>query len=491
MSKFQPVTFFDRRSARALSGQAAQYQLMPFKFTELDNARFVLTNAAGEYLVLPKDQVRAFANHELSASTDAYIDLRSHHFLTDANTSVASDLLAIMLRTRYERLANFTGLHIFVVTLRCEHSCPYCQVSRQSEDSAAFDMTQAQASAAIDLALRSPAEAIKLEFQGGEPLLNFPLIQYVVREAKSRNAGRKTLGFVIATNLAIISDEVLQFCKEHEVHISTSLDGPKELHNKNRPRPARDSYERVISGLERARDAIGKANVSALMTTTEASLSQVEAIIDEYLAHDFKGIFLRPLSPYGFAIKTKSYRAYGVQRWLEFYKKGLDYVIEMNRKGIEFREFYAATILKKMLTFDDPGYVDLMSPAGIALGAIVYNYDGAVFASDEARMLAEMGDNKFRLGNVLKNSYEEIFLNETLLTAIEDSFAQSAPMCSDCAFEPYCGADPVQHWGLQQDFLGRKPESEFCNRNMAIFKHLISLMESDPFVKRLFTRWAQ
>ncbi|CAN7740224.1 His-Xaa-Ser system radical SAM maturase HxsB [Variovorax sp. LjRoot178] len=491
MSKFQPIAFYDRNARSAAADGIAPYQLMPFKFTELDEQRFVLTNLAGEYLVLPKNDVYEFANHRLAASTEAYVDLRSYQFLTDAHTSVASDLLALKLRTRYARLADFTGLHIFVVTLRCEHSCPYCQVSRQSQDSGAFDMTEEEANAAIGLALRSPAEAIKIEFQGGEPLLNFPLIKHIVHEAKFRNAGRKSIGFVIATNLAIVSDEVLDFCRDHEVHISTSLDGPKELHNKNRPRPGRDSYERVIDGIQRARDALGKTNVSALMTTTEASLTQVEAIIDEYLSHDFKGIFLRPLSPYGFAIKTKSYRAYGVERWLEFYKKGLQYIIELNRRGIEFREFYAATVLKKMLTFDDPGYVDLMSPAGIAVGAIVYNYDGAVFASDEARMLAEMGDSKFRLGNVLENSYEEIFLHETLLSALEESFSQSAPMCADCAYEPYCGADPVQHWGLHKDFVGRKPESEFCTRNMAIFKHLISLMESDPYVKRLFTSWAQ
>ena len=44
------------------------------------------------------------------------------------------------------------------------------------------------------------------------------------------------------------------------------------------------------------------------------------------------------------------------------------------------------------------GYVDLRSPAGIGLGALVYNYDGKVFASDEGRMLAEMGDRTFELG---------------------------------------------------------------------------------------------
>ena len=102
MSKFQPITFFDRRQgatgtdAASASKQGAAtngYQLMPFKFTELDADRFVMTNIAGEYLVLPKQQVREFADHTLSTSSDAYIDLRSYHFLIDANTSIAPDLL--------------------------------------------------------------------------------------------------------------------------------------------------------------------------------------------------------------------------------------------------------------------------------------------------------------------------------------------------------------------------------------------------------------
>jgi uncharacterized protein len=42
------------------------------------------------------------------------------------------------------------------------------------------------------------------------------------------------------------------------------------------------------------------------MTTTEASLNRVEDIIDEYLRLDLDGIFLRPLSPYGFAVKPSN-----------------------------------------------------------------------------------------------------------------------------------------------------------------------------------------
>jgi radical SAM protein with 4Fe4S-binding SPASM domain len=226
------------------------------------------------------------------------------------------------------------------------------------------------------------------------------------------------------------------------------------------------------------------------MTTTKASLPRVRDIIDEYVGLGFHSIFLRPLSPYGFAVKTKWIAAYDTDEWLDFYFEGLDYIIDLNRNGLEFSEFFASTILAKMLTPFEPGFVDLRSPAGLGVAGVIYNYDGDVYASDEGRMLAEMGDKTFRLGNVHDNSYNEIFLSDALLDPLEQSFAASVPMCSDCAFEPFCGADPVFHHATQGDFIGRKPDSLFCSRNMSIFRRLITMMREDEEVRRLFLRWA-
>ena len=482
MSKFQSIEFYRR-------GRDAQYSLLPFRFTELDDGHYVLTNLAGEFLTIPKPALAAIVHHELEPSSPLYTELLARQFLTDRAASIAPDLLAIKLRTRYQQLAEFTRLHIFVVTLRCEHSCHYCQVSRRSQDKLTFDMSRETASAAIDLALRSPAGSIKIEFQGGEPLLNFSLVTYIVTEVERRNSG-KNVCFVIATNLALIDDEILDFCATHSILVSTSLDGPRDLHNRNRPRPGGDSYERTIRGINLVRGRLGRDRVSALMTTTEASLTRARDIVDEYLAQGFTDIFFRPVAPYGFAIKTKSYAAYPVERWLDFYKEGLDYIIHLNKGGIPFRECYASIVLKKMFASDDPGYVDLMSPAGIGIAGVVYNYDGGVYASDESRMLAEMGDTTFKLGQIGVNTYREIFTSPKLLDPLEESFAYSAPMCNDCAFEPYCGADPVFHYSRYRDYVGRKPESEFCRRNMAIFRHLIRRMEEDALVRQLFVRWA-
>lgn len=450
----------------------------------------MLTNEVGEFTFLPSSKLEDVVQKRLDPADQAYADLRARHIIMEPGDEASLELLALKKRTKLKNLANFTNLHLFVVTLRCDHSCQYCQVSRQSENKAAFDMTPETADRALDIVFRSPNPAIKIEFQGGEPLLNFSLIRYVVEHAKERNRieGR-LLQFVITTTLALLTPEILNFCSEHQIFLSSSLDGPADLHNRNRPRPGKDSHARFVAGLQQARDKLGYDSVSALMTTSPASLTRVKDIVDEYLTHGFDGIFLRHLSPYGFAIKTKSYQSYNAERWLEFYREGMDYILELNKQGTHFVEHFSSLMLTKMLTSREPGFVDLMNPSGAGIAAVLFNYDGDVYASDEARMLKEMGDTSFRLGNLYQNSYEELFTSEALLNALDDSFTSSAPMCSQCAFESWCGADPVFHHAMFGDVLGRKPESEFCSRIMGVTKYLLEKIKWDPQAKKIFMRW--
>jgi His-Xaa-Ser system radical SAM maturase HxsB len=302
-------------------------------------------------------------------------------------------------------------------------------VSRQSADKSRYDMSEETAQRALMIAFDSPSGRIKIEFQGGEPLLNFALIEKIVLAAETMApAAGKKIDFVIASNLALLTDEHLAFCKAHKVLLSTSLDGPADLHNKNRPRPGGNSHELVVKGIKRAQEILGSDRVGALMTTTESSLGRVTEIVDEYLRLGLDGIFLRPLSPYGFAVKTKQFHRYDAKRWLNFYVRGLRYILNINRAGQHFPEFYSALILRRMLTDRPIGYVDLRSPAGIGLGALVYNYDGRVFASDEGRMLAEMGDDTFVLGHVHNDSYRSLILSDKLVHLVAASLTLRARM---------------------------------------------------------------
>lgn len=483
MARFSPAQEFQSASS--------PIQLLPFRFERTAVGRYLVSNIVGEFVSLSGDEFERLVELQLAPGDELYDKAYASHLISRAGQTAQLQLLAMRLRSRMAFLREPSALHLFVVTLRCEHSCPYCQVSRQSSDRSRFDMSEEIAQRALAIALQSPAPLIKIEFQGGEPLLNFPLIAKIVEAAniEGPRAG-KELQFVIASNLALLNDDILAFCKANGILLSTSLDGPADLHNKNRPRPGGNSYELAVKGIKRAQDVLGKDRVGALMTTTERSLGRAEEIIDEYLTLGLGGIFLRPLSPYGFAVKTKQVQKYDANGWLDFYRHGLRYILDLNRSGTPFVEFYTALVLARMLTDRPTGYVDLRSPAGIGLGALVYNYDGRVFASDEGRMLAEMGDDTFVLGNVADATYRSLVTSDKLIELVGASLSQCAPECHGCVYESCCGADPVYHHATQHDAVGIKPLSGFCARQKGVMGTVIDLLHRSPEDAVILRRWS-
>ena len=66
------------------------------------------------------------------------------------------------------------------------------------------------------------------------------------------------------------------------------------------------------------------------MTTTKASLGRAAEIIDTYAELGLRGVFLRPVSPYGFALRGPRRRELRCGRWLEFYERAVDPIVELD-----------------------------------------------------------------------------------------------------------------------------------------------------------------
>jgi His-Xaa-Ser system radical SAM maturase HxsB len=466
------------------------YSLLPFRFLRIDDHE-CLVNECGEYVFVPLGTAARVVHRQIDSESALYADLCAKQFISDGRYKADLDLLATKVRSKRRNALGPTQLHIFVVTLRCDHSCHYCQVSRRSASSHEFDMNEHTANRAVDVMLESPAQHLTVELQGGEPTLAPQRIEHIVTTARDKaSASGKSLSFVVTTNLANLTPELLTLFRNEGVHVSTSLDGPAFIHNANRPRPGANSYDLVCDGIERCRAELGPASVSALMTTTQLSLRHPLEIVDEYVRRSLHTIFLRPLSPYGFATKTAARTGYSGSEYLPFFKAALDRIIEVNLNGYSLTEVYSRIVLTKILTPVGTGYVDLQSPACAGFGVLVYNYDGDVYLSDEGRMLAEMGDRTMRIGNVRNHSRRDLLRSSHFASMVEAWCNESLPGCSDCAFQLYCGADPVFNHATQGDIVGHRPSSEFCKRNMAIISHLLHLIETgSDDVRRILWNW--
>ncbi|GEP96121.1 His-Xaa-Ser system radical SAM maturase HxsB [Chitinophaga cymbidii] len=486
--KTRKFNAFDCYASEHTSG----YFLLPFRFHEITSEREVLVNEIGDFLVVQKGTAERIVKREISLDNDPelYGDLIANFFISPTPVPGLLDVISTRYRTKKSFLDSFTSLHIFVISLRCEHTCHYCQVSRVTAEKHKYDMSESHIDIGINLMMQSPSPFVTMEFQGGEALLAFENIKYAIeRTKKEALIYGKTVTYVICTNLAPLTDEILEYCKENKVFISTSLDGPEFIHNQNRHKPGANSYRLAVDGISKCRSILGEENVSALLTTTKLSLQYPCEIVEEYVKLGFRNIFLRPISPYGFATRGESKNKYDTLVFLDFYKKALHRIIEYNIAGYFIREDYTTIILKKMLTPFPVGYVDLQSPAGLINNVIVFNYDGSIYASDEARMLAEMNDFTFHLGSLDINSYNEVFYGSKSDVLAEVFANEALAGCSDCAFQSYCGADPVHNYTTQHDLYGYRPSSTFCQRNMEIIRYIIELMDSDKRIERIFRNW--
>ena len=478
--------------AAAEGSRTANYKLLPFRFARLpgEGDAVLVTSEAGEFAFLTPVDFQDLANRH-PIPLNLADDLEAIHVIRRGELDLPVRLLATKLRTRKSFLRSGPKLHIFVVTLSCDHSCRYCQVSRSMETGGRFEMSAETAAAAVNRLFEAPGEDLTIEFQGGEPLLAFDRIQQIVELVVQRNATeQRRVIFTITSTLHHLTDEILSFLKTHDFHVSTSVDGPAALHNVNRPLPARNSYELTVRGISRVREALGVDRLCALTTLTSSSLECPEAIIDEYVRLGFRSIFLRPLSPFGFAAKTGSRIGYSTKQFLAFYKKALDHILHLNREGTPIVEVYTSILLSSMLTAFPTGYVDLRSPVGAGFGAMVYNYDGGVYASDEGRMLAEMGNEALRLG-LVHDHYEDLIRSQAMQLLAGAGLAESLPGCSDCAFVHYCGPDPAGSLATSGDPVGHRAFSEHCKRHTGLFSSLFGrLAKADPDTDRIFREWA-
>lgn len=458
--------------------------LANFRFRKLGDA-YIITNDNGDFLLLSEKDFRGFLENSLDKASEIYKSLVLKNFIKDE-----LDISRAIEKFQSKKSFLLTGpsLHIMIVTLRCDQKCIYCHASAQSMDSVEKDMTAQTAKEALKMIFDTTSPFIAIEFQGGEPLANWPVVKYVISEAK-KLAERfgKELELRLVTNLNLMTPEKYDYLIENKVSMCTSFDGPKSAHDKNRPACHQPSnYENVVRWSKKFRDDYEEIReqgyiwkMSGIAVVSRHNLDKAREIIDEYLAVGFESVFFRPLNPFGFSRQSWEEIKYSTEEFIQFYRTALDYAIELNLNGTFFVERLAKIFLTKILTDTDPNMMELRSPCGAGIGQLAYNYNGDVYTCDEGRMMSMMGDENFRLGNVSENEYKEMVGSPVVRTLCTASCLEGLSGCSDCAYLPYCGTCPIYNYSEQGNIFGQMPANERCKMNKAILDLLFEKLRDD------------
>jgi len=204
------------------------------------------------------------------------------------------------------------------VTDACNLRCAYCYVDKSGE---AMDETTGRT--AVEAVFRSAARhqfrAVKLKYAGGEPLLNFGLVQALHEHARRlADQGGLSLREVLLSNGAALSDTALDWFGESGVRLMISLDGVGAAHDAQRSfANGQGSFEHVARGIDRAL-ARGVRPYLSLTVTDQNADHLVDAVafaLDRGLLFNLNFYRQNDLAPPRAALQAKDRRLIaGVRR---------------------------------------------------------------------------------------------------------------------------------------------------------------------------------
>jgi len=126
---------------------------------------------------------------------------------------------------------------ILELTGRCNLRCGYCIYNEDCDLNRNFnddDMSFEIAKAAVDYTAQHSKEKVAVTFYGGEPLLKFDLLKWVI-EYSLETMKEKELSFSLTTNLTLVTKEIAEYLAAvPNLSVVCSLDGPEYVQNSYR-----------------------------------------------------------------------------------------------------------------------------------------------------------------------------------------------------------------------------------------------------------------
>ncbi|QNU66189.1 His-Xaa-Ser system radical SAM maturase HxsB [Ruminiclostridium herbifermentans] len=443
-----------------------KYLINFYRSRDIGNKK-LLTTDHGTWMIFSDEEYRHFTEENMDETL--YNEAEQRGLLI---TSSNYGSIINQYHRRYESIEKGAALHIIVPTIRCNLRCSYCHSEAASiTDGNYYDMKEDTLKRTLEFIFQSPNHTITIEFQGGEPLLNKPLIKKTCEYAAVLNQKyRKKYKIALISNFIAMDEDFLQFIYENKdvIHLCTSLDGPEYVHDQNRKYVHRDvgTYKQVTYWIKRCFEKGIK--VGMLMVTTRQSLPYWKEIIDEYVRWGQTEIQIKPLDYLGYAVEVWDTIGYTMEEFIDFWKKCVDYTFELLGKGVYIAERYVVLAFKKILTNKNVDFLDLTNPCGAIRGQVVYNYNGDIYCCDEARVMDD-----FIIGNVFEDNYNGLIQKRKSKEIIMASIAEGY-YCDSCVYKPFCGVCPVLGYAQQRSYNIKLNKTNRCKKNRTVFDYVFN-----------------
>jgi His-Xaa-Ser system radical SAM maturase HxsB len=457
------------------------WAVLPYNIERFKD-RYLVSNLFGSWDILERDEFTRLEGRGLQEQSPLFKRLYKSGIIADENSlkNLIEDY-----RNLHGHLFTDTSLHIAVVTTRCNMNCLYCQ----TKTNAPQDMTIEVASRILKYVFDTQNPYANIEFQGGEPLLNWEIIKFITENASRINTGNKHLAISLVTNGTLLDDKKIEYLAKHNVGICFSFDGPSTVHNANRVMASgNDAYDTVKDAITRTKQIYKQQglphSVNLLCTITRKSLQEPEKIVDEYIALGADKIPLRPLSKLGLARDQWDAIGYTAEEFIAFWTRAMDHILELNKQGKKIQERLSVVILSKIFKKVNPGYVDMMSPCGAGRAVLAYMPNGDIYPCDEARMI---GETMFKLGNVVKDDYQAVMKSNNVFCLCESSLMDLWDY--NTAFLPWLGTCPVLNYAQDKSLVPKIKTSNLHKIFTFQIRYIFDRIIQDDKNKEIFLSW--
>src|SRR5215217_3307245 len=341
------------------------------------------------------------------------------------------------------------------VTNQCNLSCTYCyeygedKIVDTANGRKPKFMTEETARDSVDFMLKESGsnQVAHLTFFGGETLLNFPVLKKTIGYAKERAAELgKAVDFSLTTNATLLKPEVIEFLVEHQVGVTISIDGPKEMQDKFRVfQNGTGSYDIVAPRIKQLLKQHRSRPIGARVTLTAETLD-----IPRIFRHLTEEIGFHEV---GFApVTTSPSRAHaisetGYARMLDGFRVLSDEFLEA---AVASRH-HAFSNVKETLQEIHKG-MSKAYPCGAGLGLMGVATDGDValchrFAGSDAHKLGSVFDG-------VDHTRQDDFLQKHHIANKTD--------CATCWARPLC-AGGCYHEAHTRYGSTVEPNLHYCN----------------------------
>jgi len=353
---------------------------------------------------------------------------------------------------------------------KCNLRCKYCwnqggAYGKSSGNTRIMD--ESVAFKAVDLLIRESkgAQDLVVDFYGGEPLLNFKLIQEVINHcAKIKKRHKVNFHFLLATNGTLLTKERGNFLIENGVDVAVSLDGDRATQNIQRPFPdGSGSFDTVIDNIRSLPKQYRERIVGRATFTPYSS-----RVINTFN-------FLRGLGFERIEVCESEKAGYGLKQNNNFFFSGAKGIERLKSLYYGLARFYTGEIIKGNLTYENTYFNRFFKQlsrlyhiqsivgtcsAGFSLMAV--DMDGSIYPCT-----AFVGIPKFRIGNIKTG------INEKNMARFLSTKVSSSADCNKCWAKRICrGCGSCYNLNYFLNKNVGKPDYYYCE----LFRYKTKLM---------------